>query len=108
MESTGEFANGHAVAVREANLGIVVHRQHPCLRSPGTSVCEVRSRTEAAGVGPFCAPILTLQVGPFCAPIAIGGCPFFRASQGSGSRCITLRRGARVVLKELKEVGELS
>src|SRR5262249_55088945 len=32
MKGAGDLANGHAVAVREANLGIVVHRQHPCLR----------------------------------------------------------------------------
>ena len=35
MEGAGDLANAHAVAMREANLGVVVHRQHPCLRSPG-------------------------------------------------------------------------
>src|SRR5262249_51751657 len=32
-EDPGDLAYAHAVAVREANPGVVVHRQHPCLRS---------------------------------------------------------------------------
>ena len=35
-EGAGDLANRHAVAMREANLGVVVHRQHPCLRSLGS------------------------------------------------------------------------
>jgi hypothetical protein len=33
VEGAGDLVNGHAIAVREADLGVVVHRQHPCLRS---------------------------------------------------------------------------
>src|SRR5262245_11294073 len=31
-EHAGDLANAHAVAVRAANLAMIVHRQHPCLR----------------------------------------------------------------------------
>src|SRR5262249_38145872 len=34
-EGAGDLPNAHAVAAREADLGVVVHRQHPCLRSSG-------------------------------------------------------------------------
>src|SRR5262249_48245234 len=75
MKSAGNLANAHAVAMRAANFTVVAHRQHPCLRSPKTSACEVSSRTEVAGVGPFWAPISTLHLGPFCAPITSRSCP---------------------------------
>src|SRR5207253_91349 len=34
-ERQGDLANGHSVAMRDPNLGVIVHRQHPCLRSVG-------------------------------------------------------------------------
>jgi hypothetical protein len=32
VKGTGDLVNAHAVAKRAANLAVVVHRQHPCLR----------------------------------------------------------------------------
>src|SRR5262249_16226045 len=36
VEGAGDVANAHAVAVRAADVSVLVHRQHPCLRSPGS------------------------------------------------------------------------
>ncbi len=56
--------------MRDANLAVVIHRQHPCLRSPKSFLArEASSRTDAAGVGPFYMPISLRGVGPFYAPI---------------------------------------
>src|SRR5262249_52529301 len=58
----GDVANAHAVAVREADLGVVVHGQHPCLRCRAHQVMALIA-TEAAGVGLDCLPICWPGVG---------------------------------------------
>src|ERR1044071_9383773 len=60
MKGAGDLVNAHAVAMCAANLAIVVHRQHPYLRSPKAPGWGASSRTDAAGVGPFYSPLLSL------------------------------------------------
>jgi hypothetical protein len=35
LEGAGDLADRHPVAVRQTNLGVIVRRQQPCLRSRG-------------------------------------------------------------------------
>src|SRR5262249_54067680 len=46
-ESAGDLPNAHAAAARAADLVVVVHRQHACLRSPGAHLLALRPRAAA-------------------------------------------------------------
>src|SRR4051812_32629389 len=67
-EGAGDLADAHAVAVRQTDLGVVFHLQHPCLRR-----ARPFRRSAYCNRGRWGGSILLADPAPqvvlFCAPI---------------------------------------
>jgi hypothetical protein len=95
-EGARAVADRHAVAVRQSDVGVVVHRPHPCLRSVGPlsdgaywNGCgwggSILLADLGPGVGPFCAPITTRTSAPEPGRGWAGGCAARPSSRRPGS-----------------------
>jgi hypothetical protein len=58
----GDLPNAHPIAMRNSDLAVVFHRQHPFF-SVKLGLFKSPQPTESAGVGPFSMPILTPRGG---------------------------------------------